>query len=101
MKFFGYFKSLAGSGTGNSAKSFALLMSTLMGCIMSLTVCFVLVWDVVHNGSVMTDLEKLGLFLLCIGAYITGSGIPKIFGEKYANVLKKDDSLSLKEEEEN
>lgn len=88
MSLFSYVKSLIASNTGNSAKSFSLVFSSIMGGLLCSAIVFILVWDVVHNGHVMTDLEKLGLFLLCVGAYITGSGVPKIFGEKYGHVIK-------------
>jgi hypothetical protein len=39
--------------------------------------CFVLTYDVVTNGYVKTDLTDAGIFLLCSGGYIAGSGIPK------------------------
>ena len=81
MKFFKYMKSLIETDTGNSSKSFALVMSTIISFITGLVICFVISYDVVVNGYVKTDLESMGIFMLCIGSYIAASGVPKIFGD--------------------
>ena len=48
---------------------------------MTLAVTFVLVWDVVSDGIIDTDLSKLGIFVLCIGCYTFGSGANKMLSE--------------------
>lgn len=60
-----------------SVNSIALLTSTLIGAIIGLTMCFVLIYDVVTNGYLKTDLIDAGIFLLSSGGYILGSGMPK------------------------
>lgn len=60
-----------------SVNSITLLASALMGVIFGLIISFVLVYDVTYDGKVDTDLGDLGIFLLCSGGYIMGSGIPK------------------------
>lgn len=60
-----------------SVNSITLLVSALMGVIIGLVICFVLVYDVTYDGKVDTNLTDLGIFLLCSGGYIMGSGIPK------------------------
>ncbi len=55
----------------------ALLTSTFIGFIIGIVICFCLIYDVVTNGYIKTDLIDLGIFLLCSGGYIAGSGIPK------------------------
>ena len=82
MKFFKYMKSLIETDTGNSSKSFALVMSTVISFITGLVIYFVISYDVISNGYVKTDLESMGIFMLCIGSYIAASGVPKIFGDK-------------------
>ena len=82
MKFFKYMKSLIETDTGNSSKSFALVMSTVISFITGLVICFVISYDVISNGYVKTDLESMGIFMLCIGSYIAASGVPKIFGDR-------------------
>jgi hypothetical protein len=60
-----------------SVNSITLLVSALMGVIIGLVICFVLVYDVTYDGKVDTNLTDLGIFLLCSGGYIMGSGVPK------------------------
>jgi hypothetical protein len=37
----------------------------------------------VTNGHIKTNLNELGVFLLCAGGFMVGGGINKVFGEKY------------------
>ena len=69
-----YFRSLVKSGTLDSSKSFALLLSVIIGAIIGLVVCFCLIWDVVTNGYIKTNLNELGVFLLCAGGFMVGGG---------------------------
>lgn len=78
MRFIKFLRQLVDStDLSNSSKSFALLISTLTGGFISLCVGFSLIWDVVTNGYLKTDLSELGFFILCVGGYIAGSGITK------------------------
>ena len=80
--------------TGNSSKSFALVMSTLVSFITSLTICVILIYDVYCNGFIKTDLEALGIFIICVYSGNAASGVPKIFGDKYfsrTKMLRKED----------
>ena len=60
-----------------SVNSITLLISAGIAAIIGLVVCFILVWDVLTNGYIKTDLLDLGIFLLASGGYVAGSGIPK------------------------
>jgi len=60
-----------------NVNNISLLVSSFIGFLLGLVMCFVLVYDVVTNGYVKTDLTDAGIFLLCSGGYIAGSGIPK------------------------
>ena len=60
-----------------SVNSITLLASAVMGIIIGLVICFVLIYDVVYDGKVDTNLTDMGIFLLCSGGYILGSGAPK------------------------
>ena len=62
-----------------SVNSITLLASALMGVIIGFVICFVLIYDVTNDGKVDTNLTDLGIFLLCSGGYILGSGVPKAF----------------------
>lgn len=72
-----YIKSLINADTKDSSKSFALIVSTVIGAIAGLTVCYCLIYDVMKNGYIKTDLESLGIFLLCVGGYMIGGGFNK------------------------
>ena len=89
-----YLGSLIKNDTGNSSKSFALVMSTLVSFITSLTICVILIYDVYCNGFIKTDLEALGIFIICVYSGNAASGVPKIFGDKYfsrTKMLRKED----------
>ena len=60
-----------------SVNSIALLASAMIGVLIGLTMCFVLIYDVITNGYLKTDLIDAGIFLLSSGGYILGSGMPK------------------------
>lgn len=76
-----YLKSLIRSNSGNSMKSFALLLSVLSGSLMSTCVAFSLIWDVVTNGYLKTDLDQLGWFILCVGGFMAGGGLNKAIAD--------------------
>ena len=64
-----YLKSLIKANSLDSSKSFALVLSSIVGALIGFCVCFCLVWDVCTNGYLKTDLDALGLFMLCIGGF--------------------------------
>lgn len=72
-----YLKSLIKVDSGDSSKSFSLLCSTLSGFIISLCTSFCLFWDVCNNDYIKTDLDKLGIFLVCVGGYMMSGGMNK------------------------
>ena len=67
----------------------SLLISSFLGFLLGLTMCFVLAYDVTTNGYVKTDLTELGIFLICSGGYIVGSGIPKTIVDSRLNAKAK------------
>lgn len=76
----GLFKNIKASiddKSSMSTNSITLLVSAFMGVIIGFVICFVLIYDVTYDGKVDTDLSEMGIFLLCSGAYILGSGVPK------------------------
>ena len=76
-----YLRSLVRAGSLDSSKSFALVLSSVVGALVGLCVCFCLVWDVCVNGHLETDLDSLGLFMLCVGGYMAGGGINKALSD--------------------
>ena len=62
-----------------SVNSITLLVSALMGVIVGLVMCFILVWDVVVDGKIDTDMGDMSMLLMASGVYILGSGAPKAY----------------------
>lgn len=83
-----YLKSLIKANSLDSSKSFALVLSSIVGALVGLCVCFCLVWDVCTNGYLKTDLDALGLFMLCIGGFMAGGGINKALSERKRDNVK-------------
>ena len=77
MSFLSYMKTLLDVKSPNSSKSFTLVLSAIVGAFIGLTICFVIIYDVITNGYVKTDLTDAGIFLLCDGGYMAGAGITK------------------------
>lgn len=79
MGFLGNIKTTIDDKSSMSVNSATLLISSVMGIIIGFVICFILVYDVIYDGKVDTNLTDLGIFLLCGGGYIMGSGIPKAY----------------------
>ena len=77
-----YLKSLIRANSLDSSKSFTLVLSAVVGAVAGLTVCVCLVIDVWRNSYIRTDLDSLGLFLLCVGGYMAGGGLNKALAER-------------------
>lgn len=88
MKLAEYLKSLIKANSLDSSKSFVLVLSSLVGALVGLCVCFCLVWDVCTNGYLKTDLDDLGLFMLCIGGFMAGGGMNKALSERKRDNVK-------------
>lgn len=88
MKIAEYLKSLIKENSLDSSKSFALVLSCIVGALIGLCVCFCLVYDVCTNGYLKTDLDSLGLFVLCVGGFMVGGGINKALSERKRKNVK-------------
>lgn len=76
-----YLKELIKNGSGHSSKSFF----TLMGCFLLLIVGFILVYEVIVNKSIKTDLMGLSAFVGAITALFASAGVTKCLSEKNEN----------------
>ena len=79
MGFFRNIKTSIDDKSSMSVNNITVLASAVMGVLIGLVICFVLVFDVTYDGKVDTNLTDLGIFLLCGGGYIMGSGLPKAY----------------------
>lgn len=86
MKIHEYLKSLIRANSLDSSKSFGLVISVLVGALVGVTICICLLIDVWRNGHIVTDLDSLGLFLLCAGGFMAGGGLNKALAERKKNV---------------
>ena len=88
MRIAEYLKSLIRANSLDSSKSFAIVLSVLVGACIGLSVCFCRVWEVCSNGHLETDLEALEIFLLGVGAYMAGGGVNKALSERKRSINK-------------
>lgn len=77
-----FWRSLININAPDSSKSFTLVISALISAVVGICVCFVLCWDVIHNNYIKTDMESMGIFMLCMGGYLAGGSASKIFGDR-------------------
>ena len=97
MRITEYLKSLIRANSFDSSKSFALVLSVLVGALIGLCVCFCLVWDVCSNGHLVRYVEGWGLLLLCTGAFMAGGGVNKALSER-KKTLNKDGGINNKKD---
>lgn len=91
MKITAYLKALVTAGTGVSSSRFALLVITGCAVLLLLMVAFVLVWDIIHNGSIQTDLTGMAAFVGSITTLLASVCFAKAW-EKTKNVNTKDET---------
>lgn len=96
---FKYLKSLTKTGSGDSSRSFALVLSAVVGALIGLCICFVLIYDVVSDGVVSTSLSELGLFLMSVGVFMVGGSFSKTLTENLGKNVPKKKEETLKDEE--
>lgn len=89
---FNYLKLLIKPNSGNSSKSFGLVISAIVGGLSGLSVCAVLLYDVFVDGIINTDLNELGWFLMCSAAYMFGGGLNKSIVDTFSNKTKKNET---------
>lgn len=89
MGFIGYLKSLAERNSGQSSKAFAVIASTLISFITGLVLCFAISYDVYVDGVVNSNLEDMGILMLCMGGFVGGSSVSKIFGDRAESKIER------------
>ena len=77
-----YIGSLIKNDTGNSSKSFTLVLSAIISFISGLVMCAVIGYDGFKDGVIDTNLDNAGIFMLCMGGYMAGGSVSKIFGDR-------------------
>ncbi len=84
MRITEYIKELVRVDSGHSSKAFFLVAVTIIGCVLLLCVAFVLVYEVVTNGTIQTDLMGLSTFVGSVASLFVTAGVTKVYSEKNA-----------------
>lgn len=82
IKLLSYLGALVRNNSGVSSKSFFLVSITIIGCFLLIVVGFVLLWEVIHNGTIQTDLNGLATFVAAIVGVFTSAGVTKAWSER-------------------
>ena len=77
-----YLKALGETNSGQSSKAFAVVVSTVVSGLMGLTLCGSIAYDSYVDGVIDSDLQDMGILMLCMGGFVGGSSVSKIFGDK-------------------
>jgi len=62
-----------------SVNSISVLASAFMTLLVGLSACFVIIYDVMYDGKVDTDMSDLAWFVVASSTCILGSGLPKAY----------------------
>ena len=62
-----------------SVNSISVLASAFMTLLIGLSACFVIIYDVMYDGKVDTDMSDLAWFVVARSTCILGSGLPKAY----------------------
>ena len=62
-----------------SVNSISVLASAFMTLLIGLSACFVIIYDVMYDGKVDTDMSDLAWFVVASSTCILGSGLPKAY----------------------
>ena len=79
MGFLGNIKTAIDDKSSMSVNSVSVLASALMALVIGLSACFVIIYDVVYDGKVDTDMSDLAWFVVASSTCILGSGLPKAY----------------------
>lgn len=77
-----YFTKLIKVNSGHSSKAFFLVSVTLIGCLMLLSVVFILIWEVITYGTIKTDLMGISAYVGSISTLFVSAGLTKTIGER-------------------
>jgi MFS-type transporter involved in bile tolerance (Atg22 family) len=74
-------KKLLSNNTGYSIKSWFLYGVTIVGLALLIVVGFVMMWDVLQDGKVESDISNIAEVITAIAGLFVAAGLPKIVGE--------------------
>jgi hypothetical protein len=85
MKLTEYVKGVLQVDKPDSVKSLTLFLSALISAFLGICLGIAIIIDVAKDGVVDMKLDDAGIFMACLGGFMTGSGIPKIMAERRGN----------------
>lgn len=100
MGFLGNIKIAIDDKSSMSVNSVSVLASALMALIIGLSACFVIIYDVVYDGKVDTDMSDLAWFVVASSTCILGSGLPKAYTDSRMKTRAWVDSEKLQAKSE-
>lgn len=69
--------------SGDSSKSFGLVMSVIVGSFIGIVIGVVLLYDGLSDGTLDSDLWMVGWFLVTDSIFIFGGGLNKTLSERH------------------
>lgn len=100
----GFFGRLVRNNTGVSSKSFLVVVTTIVSMIILLTLCTVLVFDVVNDGEVTMDMAGMAEVIAAVVGLLTSAGACKVIGERNEKIKNdhhhESDSTNSNDEDE-
>ena len=82
MRLTTYLKEVLQVNRPDSVKSLVFFLSAMVSCVLSTCLGVAMIIDVAKDGVIDMNLSDAGLFMLCLGGFMTGSGVPKIMSER-------------------
>ena len=73
----GFWGSLVRTNTGVSSLNFYLIGTTLTGIALLILVIFAVTWDVIHNNTVVSDINGWAAFVGAVATLFASAGIAK------------------------
>lgn len=81
----GFWGGLVRSGTGISSTNFFLICTTIMSAILLIVVPFSIIWEEIHNNSVISDLGGWAAYIGAIAGLLGAAGVTKSWSN-YSNM---------------
>jgi hypothetical protein len=76
-----FLSSLIRNNTGVSSKSFFLVVVTIIGCALLVVVGFVMVYEILCNGTIASDINGLAQIILAVSGIFASVGLTKSVSE--------------------
>ena len=99
-KKYGFWGSLVRNNTGVSALNWFLIMSTLIGLSLLVVVMFCMIWEVVHNNSITSDISGWAAFVAAVATFLAPAGLAKGWSNWSENKFLNNSEANLEHDDE-